>query len=171
MNTSSESDFASLPHPAQGRIDDLCDEFESELVAGRQTSIVRYLSEIDEASRETLFEELLAVELHHRGSDVGPVSPASYQTQFPDYPDAIRRAFVGTQSPFAPEMQVGDPRNCGSSGQLSTTTRLEPSSKLILKRHDRALEQHEIKQVSGDRAKSLWSRPEVKRARRRAEAR
>ena len=61
MNTSRESDFAALPHPAQGRIDDLCDEFESELIAGRQTSIARYLPKVDEVSRGALFQELLAL--------------------------------------------------------------------------------------------------------------
>ena len=36
-----------------------------------------------------------------------------------------------------------------------------------MKRHARALEQHAVEQVSGDQAKRLWARPEVKRARRR----
>ena len=48
---------------------------------------------------------------------------------------------------------------------------LEPVSKMILQRHDRALEPQIVKQVSGDRARSLWARPEVERARRRTEVR
>jgi hypothetical protein len=73
----------SLPLDAVRRIDELCDEFETALQAGRAPRIEEYLPRLDEAHQPALLGALLEVELEYRRAWGERPSPEEYLPRLP----------------------------------------------------------------------------------------
>lgn len=74
-------------------IDLICDRFEADRRAGRQTDLASYLSEAPAAGKAVLLRELLNLELELRYEDHKRPDARSYHERFPDLADVIDAAF------------------------------------------------------------------------------
>ncbi|MBI3461935.1 MAG: hypothetical protein HY000_02605 [Planctomycetes bacterium] len=77
------------------RIDTLCDEFETEWLAGLRPRIEDYLSRVSEAVRDRLLHELLAVEVQCRCRAGEAVAAAEYAKRFPGIPVELVQRLLG----------------------------------------------------------------------------
>ena len=80
------------------RIDSICDQFEIALKRRENPAILNYVGQVENGDRAALFFELLSVELEYRQKAGETVSPETYLKQFPDFADAIARAFDPSDS-------------------------------------------------------------------------
>ena len=84
------------------RINDACDQFETEWRAGRRPEIESVLTSALDRDRHELFPELLALERELRESGGEVPAPGDYLDRFPEWAAEINRAF-GIEPPPAPE--------------------------------------------------------------------
>lgn len=82
---------------SSGNYESLCDQFESEWVAGRCPSIEDYLDRVDDSSRHGLVIELLQIEFWWRRDDTPRPKPATYRQRFPNRHDAVEAAWAAFQ--------------------------------------------------------------------------
>ncbi len=107
------------------KYDSLCDQFESEWLAGRRPLIEDYLARVESPSRSALLVELLQIELWWRREEMPRPGAAIYRERFPSFPDAVESAWVAFQSRTSDEVNrtTTDPR--GRSADDSTSNPCE----------------------------------------------
>lgn len=74
-------------------IQQICSEFRRELKAGRSGEIDQYLLRIDESARDTLFQNLLHLDIEFQRRGGKNPSSDGYINRFPSYARVIRQAF------------------------------------------------------------------------------
>ena len=89
---------------AVSEVRSVCEKFEKELQAGASPKLSAYLEEIPDAEKSKLFEELLVLKLIHRQSKEELPTPEEYFERFPQYRQAVQRAFAH------PSVAVGEYR-------------------------------------------------------------
>lgn len=67
------------------RLDQLCDVFEAEIIKGTSPSIRDFLSRVETSQQESLFFELLAVEIEYRTRKGESPTLQEFQEQFPEF--------------------------------------------------------------------------------------
>lgn len=75
------------------QIDSLCRDFRRHLTQGERLSIEGCLESIDDAARETLFRNLLHLDIVYRRRARERFSSSDYIRRFPQYKKAVREAF------------------------------------------------------------------------------
>jgi serine/threonine-protein kinase len=95
MNSSHHPEL--LPGQA-GRIDPLCDEFETAWIAGPRPRLEDFLPRAPEQDREALLHELLALELEYRSRQGERVTLEEFQQRLPGYAGVILAAFLESAS-------------------------------------------------------------------------
>ena len=85
------------------RIDALCNQFETELLAGEGPRIEDLLTQAEAGEREELLYELLAIEIWRRRTSGQEPVLEDYLQRFPADDSAVRRVFVRGDSPQASE--------------------------------------------------------------------
>lgn len=83
MNSRNETDFEQLPSDLMLKINQLCDQFESELKQGNLPSINAYLDDIAVEYRDVILKELIPLEVEHRFEHGEQPDSSEYLTQFP----------------------------------------------------------------------------------------
>ena len=83
----------SLPPGLAGRINPVCDRFESEWAAGRRPRLEDSLAEVEPADRPALLRELLVLELHYRDRLGEQPTAAEFYERLPDCSDVIDGVF------------------------------------------------------------------------------
>ncbi len=78
------------------KIESLCTQFEAEFQRGERPELSQYLQQVEAAHRETLFFELLCIELNYRRLEGHAPEPEDYCPQYSDYEPAILSAFEET---------------------------------------------------------------------------
>ncbi|MCA8995487.1 MAG: serine/threonine protein kinase, partial [Planctomycetaceae bacterium] len=86
-------DAKSLPFQAAREVDRICDEFESQIQAGKQPRIEDILAGSTEIDRNHLLQSLLRVELELLGRQSQLSPQNSYEKRFPQDLEIVRRAF------------------------------------------------------------------------------
>ena len=87
---------SSRPDVTLHRVDAICNVFEADWLAGKQTDVESYLRSAEERDRPVLFIELLAMDIEYRRNAGEIPSHDDYLSVFPQYEDTIRRAFAKT---------------------------------------------------------------------------
>lgn len=83
MNSRNETDFEQLPSDLMLKINQLCDQFESELKQENLPSISAYLDDIAVEYRDVILKELIPLEVEHRFEQGEQPDSSEYLTQFP----------------------------------------------------------------------------------------
>lgn len=83
MNSRNETDFEQLPSDLMLKINQLCDQFESELRQGTLPAINDYLDDIAVEYREVILKELIPLEVEHRSQRGKQPESSDYLNQFP----------------------------------------------------------------------------------------
>ena len=83
MKSRNETDFEQLPSDLMLKINQLCDQFESELRQGKLPSISAYLDELALEYRDVVLKELIPLEVEHLSRDGNPPEAGDYLIQFP----------------------------------------------------------------------------------------
>lgn len=91
MATGSSSETHSLAQP--GRVDELCDRFDSALQSGESPQVEEYLGDADAALRQPLLIELLLIEWDHRRRNGDTPRLEDVLQRFPDDEQIVREAF------------------------------------------------------------------------------
>ncbi len=65
------------------RFDGMCDEFETQCLAGNRPRIESFLLRVDAPDKQPLLVELIAIEMHYRRQNGESIALAEYQTRFP----------------------------------------------------------------------------------------
>ncbi len=65
------------------RFDGMCDEFETQCLAGNRPRIESFLLRVDGPDKQPLLVELIAIEMHYRQQNGESIAFAEYQTRFP----------------------------------------------------------------------------------------
>lgn len=113
-----------LSLPALKRIDERCQRFESNLLAGERPGLADFLAGVEGAERSALVVELLKVDLDYRRRSGETPAPEDYGPLLRSDGEAVRAAFGlavhrgGTTVPFA----------AGDSSEEAITERGEPSA-------------------------------------------
>ena len=81
------------------RIDLACDDFETAWKQDHHPSIEGYLVQLPAEQRDTVFLELLTVELSYRQKTGDPPTPSEYHVRFPDYIAQIDELFKKIVTP------------------------------------------------------------------------
>src|SRR5262249_57796145 len=89
----SERSYRTLPSGLAGRLDPVCDRFESGWRAGEQPRLEDFLPLVDGADRPALLRELLALELEFRGQRGEQPSAAEYRLRLRDYAPDVEALF------------------------------------------------------------------------------
>jgi len=76
------------------RMDELCDEFETQWASGTQPAIEDFLLQVAEAERQTLFRDLLVAELELLGREGQVADESSYSQRFPEFASVVAEVFV-----------------------------------------------------------------------------
>jgi serine/threonine-protein kinase len=87
---------STLPPGLAGRLNPVCDRFESQWLAGAAPRLEEFLPLVAEADRPALLRELLDLELHYRGRKGEHATPEEYCRRLPQYADVIVTAFSST---------------------------------------------------------------------------
>src|SRR3954447_4942320 len=82
-----------LPPGQAGRLDPLCDRFESEWLAGGRPRLEDFLPLVEEADRPALLRELLAIELDYRRRLGEQPTAEEYRPRLPAYAALLDEAF------------------------------------------------------------------------------
>ncbi len=102
----------SLPHGLAGRINPICDRFESELMEGKSPQLEVFLVLVNEKDQPALLRELLALELHYRNRRSEIPVPQEYSKRLPRYADAVRDVFKSVERHLAErkesDLETGD---------------------------------------------------------------
>jgi serine/threonine protein kinase len=106
-----------------GRIDILCDQFESSWKAGQQPRIEDLLAHVPQAEHGQLIEELLLVEVGQRRRGGETVDPQPYRERFPPFLPQVESAFSRAD-------RVTEPNDPGDSEQPKTLGEYELLAKL-----------------------------------------
>src|SRR5207253_9659160 len=92
--------------PINSRIDQICDEFESEWKGGTKPLIEAYCAGCLPGDQEQLLRELLLLELELVARDGGTAVPADYERRFPDARDMIHAVFEEYAEAAAPVAEL-----------------------------------------------------------------
>ena len=71
--------------------DQICDEFEAELRAGKKPCISTYLEQADDSIRHSLLKEILALELEYLDENTIPWTPEDYLERFSDHRQLVQK--------------------------------------------------------------------------------
>jgi hypothetical protein len=82
------------PASQKQRVDAVCVRFEDAWKSGATPRLETYLSELDDADRPLLFEELLALELLYRLARKETPLPQEYITRFPEHASRVSAIFA-----------------------------------------------------------------------------
>ncbi len=84
-----------------GRIDEICRQFEAAWQQGSKPNLENYLEGLTGPIRETVFRDLLSLEVSYRRRAGEHPTDSEYQTRFPQYSDTVKGVFskVGTERP------------------------------------------------------------------------
>src|SRR5678816_1294853 len=93
-------------------VDLLCDEFEADVLAGRQPRIEDFAARVTDAEREAVLRELLGIELHHRRRRGEVISPSDYDRRFPEW----RLAEEEVKKIVRADSREAEPRRLDSPG-------------------------------------------------------
>ena len=85
--------YQSLSDQQLAEIDELCDRFDRELVAGNRPGIELYLDDAPEVAQLELLSELLAMEIEYRRQQGENPEPSDYSSRFPQQEQIIDREF------------------------------------------------------------------------------
>ncbi|WP_166820272.1 serine/threonine-protein kinase [Thalassoroseus pseudoceratinae] len=77
----------------ESRFDQLCDEFERELIGGKRPPLEEFLNRVPTDKRSDLFPHLLGLELDYREQAGDSMSAQTYLTRFPEYEPVIEDLF------------------------------------------------------------------------------
>jgi len=80
------------------RIEEICTRFEHEWKNNAQPEISGFLEEVEAGNRESLFFELLCIEIDHRRRHGAEPQPDDYRHTFADFESSIQAAFAETQA-------------------------------------------------------------------------
>ena len=94
------------------QISQICRDFRKQISQGKPARIEKYLSGISEDGRETLFSNLLEIEINFRQRKGDHPTTDEYLKRFPQFAKQVRRAF------FEPTMASVD-----SDGSVDEATR------------------------------------------------
>lgn len=83
MKSRTKTDFEQLPSDLMLKINQLCDQFESELRQGRLPSISAYLEDVALEYRDAVLKELIPLEVEHLSRDGKSPDVSDYLSQFP----------------------------------------------------------------------------------------
>lgn len=75
------------------QISQTCREFRKQILHGKPPRIEKYLTAISEDARETLFSNLLEIEINFRRSKGQTPTSEEYLKRFPQFAKQVRRAF------------------------------------------------------------------------------
>ena len=84
MKSQNNADFEQLPPDLMLKINQLCDQFESELKRGSLPSITSYLDEVASPSQGVILKELILLEIEHRSQQGKQPVAGDYLESFPD---------------------------------------------------------------------------------------
>ncbi|MCH5377056.1 MAG: serine/threonine protein kinase, partial [Planctomycetes bacterium] len=99
----SESQPPALPS-LSAKIDAICDEFQSELRAGKCPRIEEYLTRVPDSVRPKLFDELLGGELELRAKAGEQPTVAEYVFRLPEYEQRVKAAFARMRSMYVAQL-------------------------------------------------------------------
>ena len=85
--------YQTLSDQQLAEIDELCDRFDRELVAGNKPGIELYLEDAPGVARLELLSELLAMEIEYRRQQGENPEPSDYSSRFPQQEQIIDREF------------------------------------------------------------------------------
>src|SRR5262249_61229795 len=83
-----------LPPGLAGRLDPVCDRFESEWLAGSRPRLEDFLPQVAEPDRPALLRELLETELHHRARLGERPTAEEDPLRLPEHASRIARVFA-----------------------------------------------------------------------------
>jgi serine/threonine protein kinase len=120
-NSSRSDRYTNLPDEILDRLRALLSQFQQELLAGRNPRIEDYLDEFDPDQRLILFEGLVELDLEVNPCWTPKNAPdeGGYKRRFPDYFEAVARAFRELQAAPADSQ---DDRSAPLSSQQSGST-------------------------------------------------
>ena len=75
-------------------VDSVCDRFESAWKSGEQPVLEDYLEEIGDIHRETMFRELLYLDLAYSQKQGPPPCQQSYRDRFVEFNDVVVEVFA-----------------------------------------------------------------------------
>ncbi|WP_298868785.1 bifunctional serine/threonine-protein kinase/formylglycine-generating enzyme family protein, partial [uncultured Gimesia sp.] len=84
MKSQNNADFEQLPPDLMLKINQLCDQFESELKRGSLPSITSYLAEVSSPSQGVILKELISLEIEHRSQQGKRPLAGDYLESFPN---------------------------------------------------------------------------------------
>jgi len=92
-----------------GRLVAFCEQFEVAWKSGKRPSVRHYLERWEQPNDSELLRELLRIDLDYRRLNGDDVTPAEYESSFPDQQDVISEAFATTveSSPTRRERPTG----------------------------------------------------------------
>jgi serine/threonine protein kinase len=82
-----------MPPGLAGKLDPLCDRFESALKTGADPRLEDFIAQVEQGHRAPLLAELLALELEYRRRRGDTLIAEEYQRRLPEYPEIIGHAF------------------------------------------------------------------------------
>ncbi len=109
------------PVPRLRRIDEICDQFEQDWLAGRKPSLESCLDRVAAPDRLTLFRDLLSVELELRRGDQELPQPGEYIRRCPEFHEEILAAFADEPLPENTDVEFAAAPNqteTPSNGQI-----------------------------------------------------
>jgi serine/threonine-protein kinase len=106
----SERSYRTLASGLAGRLDPVCDRFESGWLARERPRLEDFLPLVDEADRPALLRELLELELEFRGRRGEPLSVTEYRLRLPDYAADVEAVFTDRPT-IRPEAPSSPPPN------------------------------------------------------------
>jgi serine/threonine protein kinase len=95
--TIGNSAYQSLSNQQLSEIDEFCDRFDLELVAGDGPRIESFLAEAPEVAHDGLLAELLAMELEYRTRQGETPRQDEYVQRFPQQAGVVARVFLGVK--------------------------------------------------------------------------
>ncbi|QDT91989.1 bifunctional serine/threonine-protein kinase/formylglycine-generating enzyme family protein [Gimesia algae] len=99
MKSRNETDFEQLPSDLMLRVNQLCDQYETELRLGELPSIDDYLENVALEYREVILKELIPLEIEHRCQRGETLKSADYLELFPDLePDWLASVLEAAQA-------------------------------------------------------------------------
>ncbi len=101
-----------------GRIDMLCDQFESSWKSGAEPRIEDLLAHVPPAEHAPLVEQLLLVEIGHRRRGGQTVDPRPYRQRFPLFLPQVEAAFSRADRPMEPN-PAGDTQQPKTLGEYA----------------------------------------------------
>ena len=77
------------------QINQICREFRKQISQGKSPRIERFLAQVPEDGRDTLFANLLEIEVNYRHRKGEAPGTEEYVNRFPNFTRQVRRAGVG----------------------------------------------------------------------------